>query len=1675
MKYKHLRFSLLSMLLMLCGGLAWADEKTETLTTNTSEGYAELTVVKAGTSSTGSELEIQKGDIVVTSDKGYIKNHEMSVYKTGQMTVGFKAGVDAYITKVVLTVKNFHFAKPSGWSSTYTNDVTTKIDKADETETFTTTATDKSSLTLTNDKTGKVTAKVIAVTYVKNGSTTTERIATSIIPGDWEATGSIGEPYQLPDAPVSYTDATGTHVIEGAVVTWSSSDPSIAVINDDGKTASLIKQGDVELTASYEGNDTYEPASTTLKITVFGPAKENIAALTTETETGNYYLNFTDAVVTYVNGNYAYIQDASGAIVMYRANHGLVAGQTLNGKAHVSYQVRNGNPQITYMANVTPTSGTAPEPTTVAAADWNTPIASVLSQYFKVTGATITQESGKYYVQLGDEKVQLYGQGDARNFSLTDLSITYTITGFPTMYNETEELQIFVVPEAESAPAPVVALDNIAALTAQTAGNYDVTLSNAVVTYVNGSYAYIQDASGAVLYYNANHGLTAGQTLNGTAQVTLAFYKNNPQITSLSVVEATDGEAPEPTAVAAADWDKDFTAVLSQYFKVTGATITEESGKYYVQLGSDNVQIFGRADANPITVEDPNATYSITGFPTLFNDTKELTLFVQPEKEETVEPQPALPGVAIWTSEEPTTIAWDGAINISADKFANAKVGDRIHVEIVNPSDGGQVLPKSNWKDIDGSVAVNKSTTEVSFVITGDMMKFIKAGGLMVSGQNCSTKLVTLETTDMTGSDESIWVGQANGSGNFPINYIHFVNANNGEGVKAGDILRITATEADGDKYLQLFEPSWKESLNAEGMDITITEAFVEKMKAQYSQSYINFGGYNITQVEFIAGEEPVEEKHLYAVGGMNDWNLQQMMELSYNEETKAFEYEVSPTQKFYFAISDVASCESWEAFAEHRYAIAAGDAQPTLGEPVQLVVATDGTIVLNPGSYKISITDDLVMTITGEETLVENTYVVAGSSPEIFGQETTWNPTAEANKMTKAEGANIYTKTYTDITLQPGTIQYKIVGNGNDWYGNGNDNYTCEVVEAGIYTVEVTFDESTKTATMTLTKTGDAEEEEPTYVVAGSSEAIFGTTWNATAEANQMTKDETTGLYTKTYEGVQLTTAEAIEFKVVKNGSEWMGNAEGNNVSYTAEKDGTYDLTITFNPETKEISVTATPAGSVEPAPEYVEINVDGSISQGGFLYTTYSSQYPLDFTNVENVTAYVAKKNINTVAETDQLATIYNDVILTPVTMVPANTGIIVKVGPGCEPGIYNVPVAADDAQYPANEVEALANNDLIAAIEGKTDGWDNVLVLYSHKSESGETNLGFFFTDIIATMGTEGSETVASFQGLPPNSAYLLLNTEESHQLREMSSYAELKSTDVPLVPNIGIARGMAKEGFSDMVLLQLNEAKVTYLEKVDMLNLVMTIETLAEKYFDEEPAKTGLVGSFAAPRKVAPAKDSEEPAFEVEVAIIEDETGAMPVIGCNLAEVGAKKGSTLSGSLAILIDGSIMMFGASDSFDDADGGDKTQNSLANITITDGEALPLEITEENVSEYSANYDFKYVKIKDAEFTPATDEQLATVKLELTGETVPVVDILGTEATATEEGTAVIEGYMFDLAGIKLFQPTSMELTSTGIANTTDMLTGSEGATYNLNGQRVDKSYRGVVIRNGRKYIKK
>ena len=233
-------------------------------------------------------------------------------------------------------------------------------------------------------------------------------------------------------------------------ISWSSDNTSVLDVAGGTYEAKAVGTANVTVKVTPTDTEAYNEVSKTFAVTVIPAPFENIAKLTEQTASGTYKVQLNNAVVTYVNGNYAYIQDESGAIVLYKSGHGFTAGQILNGTVEVAFQLRNDNPQITNITGYSTTEGTAPEPIVIAASAWNTRIASVLSQWFKITGATITSENGKYYVQLGDEKVQLYGQGEAKTISVNDLTAKYTIIGFPTMYNTTPELQIFVQPEVET-------------------------------------------------------------------------------------------------------------------------------------------------------------------------------------------------------------------------------------------------------------------------------------------------------------------------------------------------------------------------------------------------------------------------------------------------------------------------------------------------------------------------------------------------------------------------------------------------------------------------------------------------------------------------------------------------------------------------------------------------------------------------------------------------------------------------------------------------------------------------------------------------------------------------------------------------------------------------------------------------------------------------------------------------------------------------------------------------------------------------------------------------------------------------------------------------------------------------------------------------------------------------
>ncbi len=197
--------------------------------------------------------------------------------------------------------------------------------------------------------------------------------------------------------------------------------------------------------------------------------------------------------------------------------------------------------------------------------------------------------------------------------------------------------------------------------------------------------------------------------------------------------------------------------------------------------------------------------------------------------------------------------------------------------------------------------------------------------------------------------------------------------------------------------------------------------------------------------------------------------------------------------------------------------------------------------------------------------------------------------PILEANDMTLVNG--VYTLTREDVELTAGTLEYKVVGNhdwGFEWPQGYGNNFTETIPTNGIYDITFTFNPETGEATCALTP---VQELETYYIVAGS-EDMFGSNWNANDEANLMTLADS--LYTWTKNDVEMTAGYQFEFKVVANGN-WStcwpeSNEEGdNNWLYTCPENGTYDIVITFDPETKWITCVATKQGGEEPPVEMV------------------------------------------------------------------------------------------------------------------------------------------------------------------------------------------------------------------------------------------------------------------------------------------------------------------------------------------------------------------------------------------------------------------------------------------------------------------------------------------------------
>ena len=227
-----------------------------------------------------------------------------------------------------------------------------------------------------------------------------------------------------------------------------------------------------------------------------------------------------------------------------------------------------------------------------------------------------------------------------------------------------------------------------------------------------------------------------------------------------------------------------------------------------------------------------------------------------------------------------------------------------------------------------------------------------------------------------------------------------------------------------------------------------------------------------------------------------------------------------------------------------------------------------DVTITFDPDTKTVNCVATMLQEIIDEDDPI---YTVAGTPAALFGTE--WTPSDVNNEMTKGQNG-IYTWTKNGVELTACTVEFKVVL-GHDWgVEYPSSNYVATIAENGNYDVTITFDPETKEITFDATA---VEVTDDFYTVAGAPAAIFGEEWNAANAANNMTLTE--GVYTWSKEDVELTANDFIEFKVVKNAN-WNTSYPANNYEYTCPADGTYDLLITFNPETEEVTFTANKQG---------------------------------------------------------------------------------------------------------------------------------------------------------------------------------------------------------------------------------------------------------------------------------------------------------------------------------------------------------------------------------------------------------------------------------------------------------------------------------------------------------------
>ena len=483
------------------------------------------------------------------------------------------------------------------------------------------------------DATGNVTITISGhrlfireVKLTSKGGEVDTRAASVVTLGEHPSTGVVGGTINLPTATVAGVDGAP---VENATVTWTSSNEEVATIADGADIINLLTVGTTTIKAEFAGDNNFKGSSASFTLTVTPAPYTTIAAMLqdiTATKTTVTY-QFTDLLVTYVQGNNTYVSDGQDGFLFYGANLGLNAGEKITGSVTGQLYTYNGLPEMALSADNISTQVTS----TGNEVAWTTIVPDALADNINVpvtieNAVFVGFGNGKNLVfKVDDKEFAVYNNWNISTEGLTD-GKAYTLTGVGSVYvkGETTTYQLYLASFEATGEQPV---DNRLDLTLSfPQENYEATmgedfeepeLSGKPDGY-DGMISYrSSDASVATVSYEGDVTLVAPGTVTITAEaIASQTYKEAEASYTLTVKEA---ETPEPVW-AWADIKADFTD--QSFFTendANGATagLKMNADGTFTRVAADDVTanavISGKYHSNEHGISNFSATVKVEG------------------------------------------------------------------------------------------------------------------------------------------------------------------------------------------------------------------------------------------------------------------------------------------------------------------------------------------------------------------------------------------------------------------------------------------------------------------------------------------------------------------------------------------------------------------------------------------------------------------------------------------------------------------------------------------------------------------------------------------------------------------------------------------------------------------------------------------------------------------------------------------------------------------------------------------------------------------------------------------------------------------------------------------------------------------------------------------------------